>query len=160
MNALRRVTSSQRGMMRALRRTPVIGTVLAVQRRYGDDEGAQLASTITYSAFLSLFPLLLLAFSSIGILMRDPASRAHWVERLSNAIPGLKPMIGDNVSALSRTAAAAGIAGLIALAWTGTGVVKSAGNAASKVFGVRPHGGIKSYAWALSSLAILGVLGL
>ena len=44
------------------------GTVLRVQKRYGELNGNFLASAVTLSAFLSIFPLLLFAIAVLGFV--------------------------------------------------------------------------------------------
>lgn len=143
---------------RRIARAPVAGVALEVQQRYGADNGGALASTITYHAFLSLFPLLLLGLAVIGFVVEDAAERARWLERLSASIPGLRPLLGDTLTTLAEDRAAVGLAGLLSLAWTGTGVVRAAGTAVSRVFGVPTYPGWKQHVWALGTLVLLGAL--
>src|SRR4026209_303884 len=51
------------------RRHPIVGCPLAVVYKYLDDQGGYLAALITYYAFVSLFPLLLLLTTGLGILL-------------------------------------------------------------------------------------------
>src|SRR5437879_7000953 len=98
MPAHRRIVSAARTISKRLERLPVTGVAIATHRRFGADRGEMLASTITYNAFLSVFPLILLGLSAIGFLLSDPVQRAHWVDRLSSSIPGLRPLIGDSIA--------------------------------------------------------------
>src|SRR5438067_400771 len=50
------------------RRWSWLGLVLRVQGRYGELNGNYLAAAITLAGFLSLFPLLLVAFAVLGFL--------------------------------------------------------------------------------------------
>ena len=115
---------------------------------------------ITYKAFLSLFPLLLLGFSAVGFVLRDQRARDDWVRAISSTVPGLERLIGENIAKLADASAVAGIAGLFTLAWTGSGVVRAAGAALSRVFDVPEYTGPSRHLWALGSLAGLGLLGL
>jgi membrane protein len=153
-----RAKSMLHALGRRLDRTPVVGTVLQVQRRYTADHAGSLATAIAYNAFLSLFPLMLLALSIIGFVLTDPAERARWVERIAGSIPGLKPIIGDSIGALTRDRTATGVVGLLSLAWTGTNVVRAAGAALNRIFGIPDLRGIRAHLWALGSLAPLGAL--
>src|SRR5919199_1167246 len=47
----------------------VLGFPLAVWQKYGDDQGGYLAASITYYAFFSLFPLLLVFTTVLGFVL-------------------------------------------------------------------------------------------
>src|SRR5688572_28721765 len=122
---------------------PVIRTALAVQKRFGEDRGGFLAAGISYYAFLSLFPLLLLALSVIGFLLAgDPAAQRDWAMKLSASVPGLEPIIGDNLRALVNGRGATGAVGLAGLLWTGMGVASAGTIAVSQVFRITPRRGL------------------
>lgn len=92
------------------------------------------AAGITYYAFLSLFPLLLVGLSVVGfILAGDARAQAEWAARLAGSVPGLGPLIGENLDALVSARAATGIAGLAGLLWSGAGIVRASGSALSRV---------------------------
>ena len=66
--AIRKLDATQR------RYTPT-AFVFGVVKKYGDDNGGALASNLAYSAFVSIFPLLLILSSGWG-LCPGPFSRA------------------------------------------------------------------------------------
>ncbi len=114
------------------------GTVLAVQKRYGELNGNYLASSVTLSAFLSLFPLLLFALAVIGFVAADsPNLAGDVVSRLG--------LTGDAASGITAAVAkaresrrAASIVGVVGLLWSGLGLVAAfqyAINAAWQVTG-------------------------
>jgi membrane protein len=73
---------------------PVAGFPLGVVYKYADDQGNYLAALMTYYAFLSLFPLLLLASSILGfVLQGNPDLQASI---LSSALSQF-PVIGDQL---------------------------------------------------------------
>jgi membrane protein len=149
-----------RSFRKRIERAPVLGVVIATQRRFRADRGGMLARTITYNAFLSIFPLILLGLAAIGFLLTDPAQRAHWADRLSGSVPGLRPLIGDSITTVAGDRAAVGIVALVTLAWTGTGVVRSAGSALCMIHDVPASRGVRALGWALVSLGTLGTLAL
>ena len=65
------------------RRHPWAGFPIAVIYTYIDDGGGHLAALLAYYAFLSMFPLLLLASTILGIVLSgDPeASKPCWTPR-------------------------------------------------------------------------------
>ena len=62
------------------RRHSRLGFPLAVIYKYFDDRGSHLAALITYYAFVSLFPLLLLVYSVLGFILQGRSERAQDIE--------------------------------------------------------------------------------
>ncbi|MGH9265540.1 MAG: YihY/virulence factor BrkB family protein [Acidimicrobiales bacterium] len=119
-------------------RWPWFGTLLRVQKRYGELNGNYLASSVTLSAFLSLFPLLLFAIAIIGFFSAgSPNLAADVVERLG--------LTGDAAGAIDtaidtaeRSRRAASVIGIVGLLWSGLGLIAAfqyAINAAWQVTG-------------------------
>ena len=70
------------------RRHPWAGFPLAVLYKYVDDFGAYLAALLTYYAFVSLFPLLLLLSTILGFVLSGDGSLQHQVlTSVLNQIP-------------------------------------------------------------------------
>lgn len=116
------------------RELPGLSLAFAVAERAGRDSVGTLAAALTYYAFLSLFPLLLLGLSVIGFLLRDPAAQAEWIDRLAGAIPGIEPLLAENVRAIVRGRAGAGILAVLGLAWTSVGAAEAARGAMARIF--------------------------
>lgn len=136
-----------------------IRQVLAVQRRFSDDLAGVFASAITYHAFLSLFPLLLLAASVLGFLLEDPARQELWLREISATVPGLETLIGDTFAVLVNGRTGSGVVGAVGLAWTGTGVVKVAGSAMTVIKRLDHYEQMAHrIGWALGSMLGLGAL--
>lgn len=115
-----------------------IGTVLSVQKRYRELNGTYLASSVTLSSFLSLFPLLLFAIAIIGFFSAgSPTLAGDVIERLGvsgDAAEGITAAL-DNAERSRRAASVIGIVGLL---WSGLGLVAAvqyAINAAWQVTG-------------------------
>lgn len=76
---------------RLQRRRPVLGFPIAVVYKFVDDQGGYLAALITYYAFVSLFPALLLFSVILGIvLMGNPELQ----QQILNSALGQIPAIG------------------------------------------------------------------
>lgn len=84
---------------RLQRRRPVLGFPIAVIYKFVDDQGGYLAALITYYAFVSLFPLLLLLSTVLGIvLVGNPDLQS---EILDSAL-GQIPVVGDELGQPDR----------------------------------------------------------
>ncbi|WP_241176018.1 YihY/virulence factor BrkB family protein [Modestobacter sp. KNN46-3] len=81
---------------RLQRRRRAAGFPIAVVYKYVDDSGPYLAALITYYAFVSLFPLLLL-FSTIlsNVLVNDPELQQRLLESAVSQLPVVGQQIGE-----------------------------------------------------------------
>ena len=84
---------------RVATRLPFLKPVAAVQRRYGDVGGNQLASALTLNAFLSIFPLLLVALAVLGfVAAHTQRLRGEKPGRDGRAgVPGAQPAVRGGV---------------------------------------------------------------
>lgn len=109
---------------------------LAVTKKYGDDQAGNQAALITYYAFFSLFPLLLVAVTVLGILLAHNPSLQHRV--LNSALKNF-PVVGtqlrQNVHSLNRTGVGLGL-GLVGTFYGARGVASAAQNAFNHVWNV------------------------
>ncbi len=148
--------------MDSVKRNRVVAFVLTIQKRFGEDGGGNLAASLTYFAFLSIFPLLLVAASVIGfVLADDPTGQVELANKLARSIPGLGSILADNVKALVDSRNAAGIVGLVGALWSGTALARAASFALSRV-SRKPEKGnfIQTQLWAIGSTLGLGLLAL
>ncbi len=76
------------------RRHRVIGFPLAVTYKFFDDQGNYLAATVTYYAFIAIFPLLLIASSVLGFLLQGNAELRQAV--LTSALSQF-PIVGTQL---------------------------------------------------------------
>jgi len=90
------------------RRHPAAGFPLAVLYKYFDDQGGSLAALIAYYAFLSLFPLLLLLSTILGIVLVGHPGLQDQV--LHSALSQF-PVIGDQLGQPKRVGG--GVIGLV-----------------------------------------------
>ena len=100
--------------------------VFGVVKKYGDDNGGVLASNLAYSAFVSIFPLLLILTTILGLVAAvNPSVR----DQVLNAVAGQVPAIGDtltkNVTALKRSSIIGLIIGFIGLVWGAAGLAQA-----------------------------------
>jgi membrane protein len=89
-------------------RHPLAGFPLAVLYKYVDDFGGYLAALITYYAFVSLFPLLLLLATVLGfVLAGDP----HLQQQILGSALHQFPVVGSQLGDPKRLGG--GVAGLV-----------------------------------------------
>ena len=126
---------------------PFLKPVAAVQRRYGDVGGNQLAAAFTLQAFLSIFPLVLVALAALGFVAAHSHGVApghtdvagHLVHRLGLKGESAK-MLTDAVAAAERSRKTASLVGFLGLLWSGLGLVGALQFAFNGVWQVNDRG--------------------
>jgi membrane protein len=143
-------------------KAPFLKPVAAVQRRYGDIGGNQLAAAFTLQAFLSIFPLILVAIAALGFVAAG--SHTDVAGRLVSNL-GLKgesaKMLTDAVGSAERSRKAASLVGFAGLLWSGLGLVGALQYAYNSVWQINDRG-MKDKAFGLFWLggaALLFVAG-
>lgn len=137
---------------------PFLKPVAAVQRRYGDVGGNHLAAAFTLQAFLSLFPLILVAIAVLGFVAAGSQTDvgARLVEQLGLKGESAK-MMTDAVGAAESSRKSASIVGFLGLLWSGLGLVGALQYAYNSVWQVNDRG-IKDKLFGLSWLGGAAVL--
>jgi membrane protein len=79
---------------RTQRRHSVLGLPIGIFYKYADDQGNYLAATITYYAFIAIFPLLLLGSSILGFFLQNNPDLAQNI--LDSALANF-PIVGDQL---------------------------------------------------------------
>jgi len=110
------------------RRHPAAGFPLAVLYKYFDDQGGSLAALIAYYAFLSLFPLLLLLSTILGIVLVGHPGLQDQV--LHSALSQF-PVIGDQLGQPKRVGGGVVglVVGILGALYGGLGVAQALQNA-------------------------------
>jgi membrane protein len=135
---------------------------LATHRRFGADSAGFMAAALTYRAFLSLFPLLLLGASVLGfVLAGNPDLYARAVQSVSDSLPGVGTLVAENLDSVTANRSIAGIIGLAGLLWTGIGVTEATSFALSKVWRVEPQKStVRVKLRAIATVLTLGLMAL
>ena len=149
------------GFDRFQQRRSWLGFPLAVRQKYADDQGSYLAATITYYGFLSVFPLLLVATTVLGYVLRDHPALDR---RIIGSALGQFPVIGHDLSLHTLRGSGLALALGIALAlWSGTGVFVATENAMNTLWGIpfrRRPDFVRVRLRALGMLLVLGALAM
>jgi membrane protein len=135
--------------------------VLRAKAHYDNIRGDRHAASLAYFGFLSLFPLVMLAYAVLGYLVEFlPDVRASVTEFLTEQLPGV------DVEQLARARAAAGLIGLAGLLLTGLGWVGALREALRAVWCLGPpernvvlQKAFDALALAIFGLAVLVSLG-
>ena len=138
-------------------RRPRIAFVAAVIKKFGDDQGGQLAALISYYGFVSLFPLLLVFVAILGfVLQGHPADQ----RKLLDGALGQFPIISRQIKLGSFKGSAPALAiGIIGSLLAGLGIMNASQNAFDRLWAV-PHKRRANFLDArLKGLAMLAIMG-
>src|ERR1700753_2540821 len=100
---MNRVSKAIRAAARGQQRYPPTSFVFGVIKKYADDNGGALTNNLAFAAFRSLFPLLLILVTILGLVA---SVNEEFKTDVLNAVAGQVPLLGqtltDNVHELKR----------------------------------------------------------
>jgi YihY family inner membrane protein len=104
----------------------VTAFLFGVIKKYGDDNGNQLVASLSYTAFVSLFPLLLVLTTILGFVAAgNSALRHHVVSAVAGQFPVISGPLSQNVHQLRRSSLIGLIVGLLFALWGSSGLAQS-----------------------------------
>ncbi len=113
----------------ALQRMPVVGVVVRAIEKGNQDHAKDMAASIAYFSFFSLFPLLVGVVAGASLFLDRVEIQSRLDRMLSDEFPGSADFLRTNIEALIDLRGAAGVASIVGLFWS-----------ASKMFGALSRG--------------------
>jgi YihY family inner membrane protein len=108
----------------------------SVVKKYGDDQAGNLAALIAFYGFFSLFPLLLVFVSILGLLLQgNPQLQQSITDSALKSFPVIGTDISKNIHSISGSGVAL-VVGIVGTLWGGLGVTQAAQNAMNRVWNV------------------------
>lgn len=143
---------------------PRLDHAVSTQEHYGDVKAGQQAGAVTYFGFLSVFPILALAFFVIGYVSKvAPESKDTLRDAIESMLPGIIGT-GDNqlqLKDIEDAAGAVGLIGLVGVLYSGLGWLSALRDALITVFAL-PDREQPSFVMGkvrdLLTLAVIGVV--
>jgi YihY family inner membrane protein len=135
--------------------------LFGIMKKFGDDNAGSLVSNIAYSAFLSVFPLLLVLVTVLGLVLSGhPGLRESVLHSTFADFPIVGRQLGNNIHPLHRSSVLGIAIGLVGLVWGSTGLSQAGLFAMSQVWNLpgpeRPNF-VKRLGRGVSFLGILGL---
>jgi uncharacterized BrkB/YihY/UPF0761 family membrane protein len=133
------VEKAVRRFDRFQQRHPAPAFLFGVIKKFGDDSAGTLAALIAYYGFLSLFPLLLVLTTVLGLFFAHDTGLQH---RIINSAVGQFPIIGSQlagpqgVKSLHAGSVLGLTVGLVGLVWGSFGISQAAQRAMAEVWNV------------------------
>jgi YihY family inner membrane protein len=137
-----------------------VAFAFGVVKKFGDDRGGSLAALVTYYGFLSIFPLLLILVTVLGLVA---GGDRHFADDVQHSALAQFPIIGNqlrtHITGLRRSSPAGLAIGLAGLLWGSLGASQSGQFAMAQIWNV-PIVDRPGFLPRLGrSLALVGVLG-
>ncbi|MGE5228054.1 MAG: YihY/virulence factor BrkB family protein [Planctomycetaceae bacterium] len=144
-------------MERLERRAPrltrwVLVPALDLSGRVERDQIGVEAGSLTYGAFLSLPPLLLLALTVLEVWLSSSDAAARVVAAAEDLLPGLGELLKSGMQLSTSAAVGAGIVGIATLLWAASGFAARARQALGAILGTERTG-------LVAGRAVAGALG-
>jgi len=137
-----------------------LGFVVAVFKRFNDDQASQMGALIAYYGFFSLFPLLLVFVTVLGFVLEgSPSTQESVVHSTLSQFPIIGTQLQSNVHSLKGSVPALAI-GLIGSTLAGLGITGATQSAFNKVWEIPRERQRGFLAWRLRGVGLLMVFGL
>jgi membrane protein len=144
---------------RGQRRHRPLALVWSIWKRFMEDRGNQYSALLSYYTFFSIFPLLLVMFTTLGyVLSGHPGLQ----DRIVNSAIANFPVIGTQVTQDVRSIQGHGVVlalGVVTSLWAGLGVVDALQHAMNTMWNVPQYRRPNILKRKLRDLAVVGVLG-
>ena len=100
--------------------------VFGVVKKFGDDNGGALVANLTYAGFVSLFPLLLVLVTMLGLAASIDASfRQTVLDAVASQVPLIGHQLTEKIHVLRRSSVIGLAIGLAGLIWGATGLAQA-----------------------------------
>jgi YihY family inner membrane protein len=135
--------------------------VFGVMKKFGDDNAGTLVANLAFSAFLCVFPLLLVLMTVLNIVLaHDPSVHHSLLNSTLREFPVVGTTLQSNIHGLHRSSVIGLIAGILGLLWGSTGLAQSGLFSMSQIWNL-PGPDRPGYVSRLGrSFGFLAVLGL
>ncbi|MGD0809435.1 MAG: YihY/virulence factor BrkB family protein [Acidimicrobiales bacterium] len=110
----------------AQQRNKGFSVIFGVVKKFGDDNAGTLVGSLAATAFGSIFPLLLLLFTVLGLVLDSHSGlRADVLHSTLRQFPIIGTDLGNNIKALHRDSAVGLTVGIAGLAWGSLGLAQN-----------------------------------
>jgi YihY family inner membrane protein len=100
--------------------------VFGVMKKFGDDNAGNLVSNLAFSAFLCVFPLLLILVTVLDIVLaHDASARASLLNSTFGEFPVVGSTLHSQIHGLHRSSVIGLVVGVLVLLWGSTGLAQS-----------------------------------
>jgi membrane protein len=134
---LKRINARQNRIKHQIMEHKTARFFVALGREIGQDDISNMAASISYYAFLSLFPLLLSLLAIFGVFFPSESILQQLISLVGNYLPGSTGLLENNISEIIQLRGALGVVGLLGLLWSGSGVFSAISHAINKAWDIK-----------------------
>lgn len=135
-----------------------LGFVIAVVKKFGDDQAGYLAAIIAYYAFFSIFPLLLAFATVLGFILQN---NHRLQDSIIKTVQNNFPVLGQSFQIGHLRGSGIGlVVGLVFTLLAGIGVIQALQYAMDEIWGVPKRKRPNFFISRLRALLMLAVLGI
>ncbi len=154
-NAAREASKMVQAIDRAQQGHPWLAMGVATWKKFSDDQAGNLAALVAYYAFASLFPLLLVAYTVLGLVAKASPSVAKTLESALKDYP----VVGDLGVGTLNSAGPALVVGILLTLYASLGVANAIQNAMNTAWAVPRYQRPGFPKNKLRSLGIIAIIG-
>jgi len=152
--------SRLRAFDRYQQRNRRLGFVVAVVKRFDDDQASQMGALIAYYGCFSLFPLLLVFVTVLGFVLEgSPSTQESVLHSTLSQFPVVGTQLQSNVHSLKGSVPVLAI-GLVGAMLAGLGITGATQSAFNKVWEIPRKRQLGFLAWRVPGVGMLVVFGL
>ncbi len=140
-------------------RWPWLGHALDVNDRVGEVNGGSVASSVTLTVFVSLFPLALAMIAVVGFLAHGNANIPHRIISGLSLKGSAATTVRNAIVTAQRSRKTASVVGFVGLLWSGLGVTTAIGMAVRTPWQVKAPGlrsRLHGLLWLLGAVVLGG----
>jgi membrane protein len=136
-----------------------LGFVVAVFKRFDDDQASQMGALIAYYGFFSMFPLLLVFVTVLGFVLEgSPSTQESVLHSTLSQFPIIGTQLQSNIHSLKGSVPALAI-GLFGALFAGLGITGATQSAFNNVWQIPRKHQLGFFAWRLRGLGLFALLG-
>ena len=124
------------GFVQSLKNIPLIGFVFRVGDNMSKHDAVDLAASIAYYGFLSLFPLLLGLLALLGLFLPSAVVREDIFNFTATYFPGSGQLIERNIDMIIASRGAIGVISIVGLFWTGSAIYGAFGRVINRAWDI------------------------
>jgi YihY family inner membrane protein len=137
------------------------GFVFGIIKKFGDDNGGALVTNLAYAGFVSLFPLLLILVTILGLVASgDPALRQQALKAVADQVPSVGQQLTGNVHELRQSSLIGLIVGIVVLLWGTTRLAQAGIFTMEQVWNLPGPARVGYFPRLVRCVLFLAVLGL
>lgn len=116
-----------------------LGLLVETVRKAQRDQANDLAATIAFWSFFSIFPLLIAILAVAGHFLRSEELKERIFEAITNLLPGSADLVQQNIEAMVSYRGTMSLVAIVGLLWSASKVFGAITRAVNRALGAKPR---------------------